>query len=50
MSTIHTIRAHAQGVWDKSEKRLRVAVSQEKVVTHDSNSDLPLTLIYYYSD
>ena len=57
MSTSHTTRAHAQEVWDKSDKDyVRAAVDFEvnkkkimvasqsgrKVVPHNSKSDLPL--------
>ena len=35
MSTSHTIRAHAQELWDKSS---------ERKVTHNSKSDLPLVV------
>ena len=39
MSTIHTVKVHAQEV----RQRLRVAVSwEEKVVTRDFKRDLPL--------
>ena len=41
MSTSHTIRAHAQEVWDKSDKDYG-RQSGRKVVTHNSKSDLPL--------
>ena len=40
MSTSHTIRAHAQEVWNKSIKG--DCQTESKVVTHDSNVDLPL--------
>ena len=42
MSSIHTIRAHAQEVWDKLNKDWGSCQSGSKVVTHDSKSDLPL--------
>ena len=43
MSTSHTIRAHAQEVWDKSDKDKGDCQLGRKVVTHNSKSDLPLT-------
>ena len=42
MNTSHTIRVHAQEVWDKSEKVMGDCQSRRKVVTHNSKSDLPL--------
>ena len=42
MSTNHTIRAHAQEVWDKSEKIKGGCQSGRKVVPHNSKSDFPL--------
>ena len=45
MSTSHTIRAHAQEVWDKSDKVMGGCQSGRKVVTHNSKSDLPLGTI-----
>ena len=47
MSTIHTIRVHAQEVWDKSEKIKGGCQSGRKVVTHNSKSDLPLEPIIH---
>ena len=41
MSTSHTIRAHAQEVWNKSDKDGGCQLGRN-VVTHDSKSDLPL--------
>ena len=38
MSTSHTIRAHTQEIWDKSDS----CQSCTKVVTHDSKSDMLL--------
>ena len=49
MSTSHTIRAHAQEVWDKSNKDLGTKgghQSGSKVVAKNSKSDLPLVSAY----
>ena len=45
MSTSHTIRAHAQEVWDKSDKDQEGLSVGKKMVTHNSKSDLPLATI-----
>ena len=42
MSTSHTIWAHAQEVWEKSDKDYWGCQSGWKVITHNSKSDLPL--------
>ena len=45
MSTSHTVRAHAQEVWDKWTKNKDGSQSGRKVVTHNSKRDLSLVLI-----
>ena len=42
MSTSHTVRAHAQEVWDKSDENSGGFQLGRKVVTHNCKSDLPL--------
>ena len=43
MNTSHTIRAHAQEVWGKSDNEIKGGCQLgRKVVTHNYKSDLPL--------
>ena len=51
MITIHTIRAHAQEVYDKSTKIKGSCQSGRKVEAHHSKNDLPLAnLMMTYED